>query len=413
MVKEIYEATKPKPKPYVRMLEEAIKDETISLEEGDLIRKFIRELGRIDDKRKNVLVFTLVMFRTLMPSYIECVIDDVYQAIDDYRDYTEHELSTQKGRIGMLQQFLTWMVESEINTTLNAVKVSKLARKQNIQPKIKTADDILTSDELQALFQAARNTRDRLFLELMYESGGRLNELTQLKWSQVIFEGGRTMVNLKSKTDKVRTVPLLTSSTTLKLWMKQYPQGWENDAYIFYGGIGQSINRFKPIHPNTGQLIVKRAKSDAGIKKRVHPHIFRHTRITDLLRLGFPEQDIKMFMWGHVKTKMLDVYAHLVASDSVNALYEFYDIDIGDRQSVTHGVITPKTCNNPKCFAINRAIDKFCSICGNPLDKDTKAKRDRAIELIDNHPVFIEKEKASIEAENAVMERYLTEQKNR
>lgn len=353
---------KPK-KAHAKALDRAVTSEQITHTDARLIENFISEISGqrdITDKRKSIIVETQITFREFMPEFTKCKTEDIFTAIGRYRDSTHHANSTQRQRIVTFKMFVTWLIDSDHNPSLNAAKISKI--KINFSLVMKSESDILTGDELKAIYQAARNLRDRAFLEVLYDTGGRINEICTLKWSQIEFSGNKTMVTVKSKTEKQRKIPLFTSSTTLKNWMKQCPGGIDPKAYVFFGRLS---DRFKAISYNTAYRIVKAAAKDAGLAKNVHPHIFRHTRITDLLRLGFPEQDIKMVMWGSVTSEMLKVYAHLTPTDAVNSLYRGFGIDTDDEYSRVHAVVTPKTC--PKCFEINSADDMFCSMCGNSL----------------------------------------------
>jgi hypothetical protein len=117
------------------------------------------------------------------------------------------------------------------------------------------------------------------------------------------------------------------------------------------------------------QMMESTAKR-AGITKHVHPHIFRHTRITDLMREGISEQTIKMFAWGTVTTEMLKVYAHLVPSDAENEMLNKYGIQTKNQRGGFPKVATPIQCT--RCYVMNPVSNYFCGTCGAPLADDAR-----------------------------------------
>jgi site-specific recombinase XerD len=58
----------------------------------------------------------------------------------------------------------------------------------------------------------------------------------------------------------------------------------------------------------------------AGISKRVHPHLFRHSLATELLRRGVNPIQVRDIL-GHTSLAMIDrVYSHLTTTDASKAL---------------------------------------------------------------------------------------------
>jgi len=57
-----------------------------------------------------------------------------------------------------------------------------------------------------------------------------------------------------------------------------------------------------------GQQLVQETAALAGITKRVHPHLLRHSVATTLLERGMPLEQIQKFL-GHAKLETTQVYA--------------------------------------------------------------------------------------------------------
>jgi len=122
------------------------------------------------------------------------------------------------------------------------------------------------------------------------------------------------------------------------------------------------------------RTLLKRATEKAGITKPVSPHIFRHTRITDLMRMGVSEQSIKMMAWGSVSTGMLKIYAHLTVGDVENEMNQFYGINPENKLSTVPNIATPIQCE--RCGLINPKLHEFCGGCAAPLPASARRSGD-------------------------------------
>ncbi len=69
-----------------------------------------------------------------------------------------------------------------------------------------------------------------------------------------------------------------------------------------------ALNRHLPYSPRRIQQIVKATAATAKIKKRVYPHLLRHSVATTLLERGMPIEQIQKFL-GHAKLETTQVYA--------------------------------------------------------------------------------------------------------
>jgi len=358
----IDERSKKKIKSYANKIKNAIEEGVITEEDGKLIHGLIAEVTankNITDTRKLIIASVLVGFRKFLPPFLECETIDIQNAVNEFLETTELAKDTQRSWIGVLKQFLNWMMEDGLNLKLNVTKIARI--KPKIELKQLTPNDILTYSELRSLNNAARNTRDRAFLEVLYDSGGRVSEVCTLKISQITFDGKKTLVTIKSKTKHIKECPLLTSGVALKNWLEQHPCKTDPNASVFPG---LRSNPYKPLSQSSARRIVRDAAKDAGIMKRVHPHLFRHTRITHMMVEGYSEQDIKMAMWGHVGTDMLKTYTHMTRTDASNSIYRHAGLeDING--NVTQQTKPLTICQD--CKEVNPSDRRFCGDCGFPL----------------------------------------------
>jgi hypothetical protein len=102
----------------------------------------------------------------------------------------------------------------------------------------------------------------------------------------------------------------------------------------------------------------------SGIKKRVHLHLFRKSRITEMIVKGYKEAIVKEMNWGNQGTKMLATYVRLSNEDISHELLRM--------QGVTDEKVQPDRSLDiwqcPECKEINSPTITVCSRCQTPLD---------------------------------------------
>jgi integrase/recombinase XerD len=179
-------------------------------------------------------------------------------------------------------------------------------------PKVaKTLPEILTLEEIEQILeqpnlQTPLGTRDRAMLEMLYATGMRVSELTQLPIHQVNLEGGYVL--LYGKGSKERIVPL---GTEAMKWVTVYlktargilSKGKESPSlFINRSGKGMSRQRLWKNLKDYGRR--------AGLRKRITPHLLRHSFASHLLERGADLRSVQM-MLGHADISTTQIYTHV------------------------------------------------------------------------------------------------------
>jgi integrase/recombinase XerD len=179
-------------------------------------------------------------------------------------------------------------------------------------PKVaKRLPEILTLEEIEQILeqpnpQTPLGIRDRAMLEMLYATGMRVSELTQLPIHQVNLEAGYVL--LYGKGSKERLVPL--GSEAMK-WVTVYlktargilSKGKENPS-LFINRSGKGMSR---------QWFWKNLKDyarRAGLRKRITPHLLRHSFASHLLERGADIRSVQM-MLGHADISTTQIYTHV------------------------------------------------------------------------------------------------------
>ncbi len=180
--------------------------------------------------------------------------------------------------------------------------VGKEIRRELKIKRVKTRKNVivrLSRDEEQKLIAQAyrEKSNNGLLLKTLFLTGARVSEFVSLKVEDLFFDEQMIMIE-KGKGGKSRYVPVLAElAQELKTHL-----GSRQTGYIF------ESNRHTKFTARRIQQIVKDTAQRAGITKKVHPHLLRHTVATFLLERGMPLEQIQKFL-GHSKIETTQIYA--------------------------------------------------------------------------------------------------------
>jgi site-specific recombinase XerD len=319
----------------------------------------------LSQARVTKLLWTLLSWRRFVPPFRQNTITDIYKGIDAVkngtqkgpRDPTSHYSKNYVyDTVTIVKPFYLWMIEAGYSNLKDKDILALKRPKRDLMTK--TVADILTEEEIKKMVQACESTRDRAILMLLYDGGFGIVELGKLTWGQILFDTYGAVVNVDEKTGKPRYVRLLAATPYLAKWKDDYPFEPNGNNLVFVTHQKKALS-YNPVYRQ-----IRRIAERAGIQKNVHPHIFRHTRITNLIEKGIPESVIKSMMWGSLTTDMFACYAHLSNHSIDNALLEQAGIKRAE-PTEKNDALAPKQCL--RCFTICGPTQQFCGSCGMPL----------------------------------------------
>lgn len=183
------------------------------------------------------------------------------------------------------------------------------------------------------------------------------------------------------------------------------PRKDDIEAYVFCSLSQRNFG--EPIEYQTFRKVIKNAAKKAGIKKRVYPHILRHSRAT-VLANHLTEQQMNVFFGWVQGSDMPRIYVHLSGRDIDRAINKVYGLE--EEEDEKEVEIKPKKC--PRCGYVNAPTDIYCGRCALILDEKERLKLEMeeskiAIDLmtyIMQNPEMFEKVKEMIKFVEKVRE---------
>ncbi len=146
--------------------------------------------------------------------------------------------------------------------------------------------------------------RDRAMLELMYSSGLRLAELTDLNLGDVDIPDATARVTGKGNKDRILPVGRH-ALEALAAWLKQRVTLAATDETALF--VSQKGSRLRP---RSVQARVDYWAKKQGISTKVYPHLFRHSFATHLLESSHDLRAVQELL-GHSNISTTQVYTHL------------------------------------------------------------------------------------------------------
>jgi len=207
----------------------------------------------------------------------------------------------------------------------------------NIKTKQKRArmrpDVLVTVDEQSKMLAACTNLRDRAMLAVLYDRGIRIHEACALKLRDVkteVHSNGTEHKLVKLWIGKTKTLGEERSvlmgpeaSAVVLAWIAKYPDNIKGGAERSLFPSHSANNYGGHTKPQSWGDRVKEIGKAAGFTDEraasLHPHLWRHTCATNLLRAGVPEATVRKMLGWTADSMVLGRYTHLVDEDTDNA----------------------------------------------------------------------------------------------
>lgn len=262
-----------------------------------LVRK--KTEGKSDRTLKQYRFHLINLLRTLNMQINKITENDLFCYLARYKKDRKVSNVYLDGIRLVFSSFFGWMnakgyIQKNPTAGLEPIKTEK---------RIKKA---FTDEELETLRRTCEQERDVALIEFLYSTGVRVSELTALNRKDIDFYGKNVVVY--GKGGKERETYLTASSC---LHLKTYLESRTDANEALFVSTKAPHERLTVAGI---EKILKKLGNLAGVKK-VHPHRFRRTMATNVLRKGMPLEEVKELL-GHTKLDTTMIYC-TVSKDNV------------------------------------------------------------------------------------------------
>ncbi len=265
--------------------------------QDELLREYLEYLENIKGYSK----YTIISYKTDIQKYFEYLNKNKlnYYDIEKYiqnLSKNKYAKTTINRKIVSITNFFKWCKNKK---KLN-IKDIKTIKNMKTERKLPT---ILTSNYINKLLDTiptstTKEVRDRSIIEILYSSGLRVSEITNLKINDV---KQNKSIKVLGKGNKVRILPMTDKAyNLLQLWINTHRDDYINkysNKYIFLGVRGKKISE-------------REIQRIVNLRLGTFPHSIRHTFATHLLD-GGADLRVVQEMLGHTDPSTTQIYTHV------------------------------------------------------------------------------------------------------
>lgn len=189
----------------------------------------------------------------------------------------------------------------------------------------KKETEFLTEEEVQALLRVPdrrtlQGKRDYAILLLLLSTGLRKAEICNLKLRDLKTYRNQAVIDLIGKGKKFRRIPIKNETLlVIKDYLKANGNGVDPNHSLF-----DTLGKHGPyeqrnLTPKAVDCLIKSLAKRALIRKRIHPHVTRHTFATTLLDKGVDLKTVQGLL-GHSHIRTTERYLHTTDDRKVEAI---------------------------------------------------------------------------------------------
>ncbi len=215
----------------------------------------------------------------------------------EVKEYLLHVMKEKKVSNGTLRQYVAALKFLYKHT----LKREGVMEHINYPKHKRTLPVVLDISEVEAIFRATRNIKHKAILMIIYSSGLRISEASNLKVTDI--DSVRMMVRIrqgKGGKDRYSILSHTALDCLRQYWKKYRPKDW----------LFESMNKKNRISTSSIYQLFLNAKKRAGITKPASVHTLRHSFATHLLEAGTNLHHIQLLL-GHKSPKTTTVYLHV------------------------------------------------------------------------------------------------------
>lgn len=271
-----------------------------------MIKKFVEYL----EVEKRMSDHTVIAYENDITSFLDfTMIDDLsdlkeitYQNIRAWIVHLIEGKSTNRTvnrKLSSLRTFFKWAQRFNLIEVDPMLKIKGPKQEKRLPEFVK--EEELVPEELDGVFSNDfQGVRDRLLIEVLYQTGIRLSELINLKSDDV----QNNSLKVLGKRNKERLIPIT------KEFNKQIDTYLNSDIYKEYNSKYLFLtDKGKKMYPNFVYRKVNHYLSLVTNLNKRSPHVLRHTFATHMLNNGAGLEILKEIL-GHADLSATQIYTH-------------------------------------------------------------------------------------------------------
>jgi integrase/recombinase XerC len=202
-------------------------------------------------------------------------------------------------KLAALRTYYKWL-RKELIVTVNPMSKIQGPKNEKRLPAFAKESELDSSNLNELYADSLEGIRDKLMVELFYQTGIRLSELIELRVQNVTNES----IKVLGKRNKERIIPISSElAKQLNSFIHLKNRSYGESAYVF------SLKFGKKLYPMFVYRKINQYLSMATSLDKKSPHVLRHTFATHMLNRGAGLETLKDLL-GHANLSATQVYTH-------------------------------------------------------------------------------------------------------
>lgn len=335
-----------------------MKDIDLDLENKEIREYYRFKIKNLKENTQRLKIYYLGEFLDVInyKKAQDLTKDEIYQFLYE-SEFSELANTTKNTRLTTVKQFLTFVEREDLR---------ELIPKYNEGDHEIDKTKLINRNDLAKLLNLCKNIRERTLLMLMFESAARRDEIVNIKWEDIEIKDEYIKLYLgESKTTK-RNISLVETLPFMQEYLQTCEVKLKPKSRLFGYTSNDSIYKFI-------ERLEKRAKK-IKFEKHIYPHLFRHSRLTELARnRKLNEPQLRRFAGWSKNSDMPARYFHIDDSDLRDVLLEEQGIKTKNQKEEK---LKFKAIRCPQCTNINNRFNQFCWKCGAILENSMEQDED-------------------------------------
>ncbi|RJQ20320.1 hypothetical protein C4580_03975 [Candidatus Woesearchaeota archaeon] len=285
----------------------------------------------------------------------DATIEDIKQIVhhfevSEYSVWTKHDVKV------ILKQFYKWLDGEDYPKIVKWICTTIPHKEKPLTQE----GDLLSEEEVNKLISTADHPRNKAVIAILAESGARVGEIGNLTIGQVKIDASGTVLTVSGKTGR-RRLRIISATPYLLKWLDIHPDK-ENPNAPLWINIGTKDYHKQTTYEGIRKILIETFKK-AGLKKRCHPYIFRHSRASQLARHLTEFQMNSYFGWIQ-GSRMPAMYVHISGKDLDEDILRINGLKPGEKPIP----YKPQMRACPRCREINSPDALYCCKCAEIVD---------------------------------------------
>ena len=228
--------------------------------------------------------------------------DDLRYYLANYQTNGKATSITVDNERRYLSTFFQWLEDEELIPRNPMKKIKKIRYKKQVKKAFTNKELELLKIEAEKIKKDTKRTRLIALIEFLLSTAARVEELTNVKLSDINFETGEVFITGKGNKERI----VLLNNRAMLRYKEYLKTRDDTNEYAFVSLLKNDKGKYRKLEVSAVEIAIRNLGRAAKVEKS-HPHRFRRTCATNLMKRGMPIAEISKYL-GHESIATTQLY---------------------------------------------------------------------------------------------------------